>query len=70
MAVTGLFNFIRDNRTEADLDEQEWTEDSGQRLESTPFSGQAAVAWEGINEELEKLWDEIASAMWTNYVPR
>jgi len=68
LAITGLFDFVRDNSTEADLNEQEWTEDSEQHLESTPCSEQAAGASEGTDEEMEKLREEIASAMWMNYI--
>jgi hypothetical protein len=66
LAITGLFNFIRDNSTEPDLDEQEWTEEL--HLEPTSWSEQAAGAQEDTDEGMEKLWEEIASAMWADFV--
>jgi len=68
LAITGLFNFIRDNSIEVDLHEQEWTEDSEPHPESTPWPEQAAGAWEGTDKEMEKQREEVASAMWMNYV--
>jgi hypothetical protein len=71
LAITGLFNFIRDNRTgsEVDLDlEQELTGEL--YSEPTPWSEQAAGVQEGTDEEMEKLREEIACAMWANYVQK
>jgi len=63
LAITGLFNFIRDNSTEPDPDEQKWTGE----LEPTSRSEQAAGAREDT-DEMEKLREEIASAMGADFV--
>jgi hypothetical protein len=65
LAITGLFNFTWDNSTGPDLDEQEWTKEL--HLEPTSWSEQAAGAQEDIDEGMEKLREEIASAMWAEF---
>jgi len=64
LAITGLFNPIQDNSTEPDSDEQEWTGE----LEPTSWPEQAAGAREDTDEEMEKLREDIASAMWADFV--
>jgi len=61
LTITGLFNFIRDNSTEVDLDEQELTGEL--HPEPTLWSELAAGVQEGTDEELEKLREEIACTM-------